>query len=98
MRLLQVVEIEVRIAKRVDELTHLEVTLLGNHHRKERIRGDIEWHAEKYIATQDEIKIRVPKGTKDVWKSAAGELSLQKFIIAAVENAIAARESKNAGE
>ena len=28
-------------------------------------------YAEKYIATQDEIKIRVPKGTKDIWKAAA---------------------------
>jgi len=42
---------------------------------------------ERYLATQDEIKVRVPKGTKDLWKAAADEagLSLQKFIIAAVE-------------
>lgn len=44
---------------------------------------------ERYLATQDEIKVRVPKGTKDRWRAAAEEagLSLQKFIIAAVEAA-----------
>lgn len=44
---------------------------------------------ERYLATQDEIKIRVPKGTKERWRAAAEEagLSLQKFIIAAVEAA-----------
>lgn len=46
---------------------------------------------ERYLATQDEIKIRVSKGTKDIWKAAAGELSLQKFIIASVEAAINAK-------
>ncbi len=48
---------------------------------------------ERYLATQDEIKIRVPKGTKDIWKAAAGELSLQKFIIASVEAAINAKDT-----
>ena len=45
---------------------------------------------ERYLATQDEIKVRVPKGTKDRWRAAAEEagLSLQKFIIAAVEAAV----------
>lgn len=42
---------------------------------------------ERYLATQDEIKIRVPKGTKDRWREAAeaAGMSLQKFIIASVE-------------
>ena len=48
---------------------------------------------ERYLATQDEIKIRVPKGTKEVWKAAAGTTSLQKFIIAAVEAAINAKDA-----
>lgn len=46
---------------------------------------------ERYLATQDDIKIRVPKGTKDRWKAAAeaaGAPSLQRFIIDAVESAI----------
>ena len=50
-------------------------------------------YAEKYLATQDEIKIRVPKGTKEVWKAAAGTTSLQKFIIAAVEAAINTKDT-----
>lgn len=46
---------------------------------------------ERYLATQDEIKIRVPKGTKENWKAVAdamGAPSLQRFIINAVEAAI----------
>lgn len=48
-------------------------------------------YAKKYLGTQDEIKIRVPKGTKEDWKAAAeamGAPSLQRFIIDAVEAAI----------
>jgi len=53
---------------------------------------------ERYLATQDEMKIRVPKGIKDVWRAAAEQsgMSLQKFIIAAVEEKIA--QSENPGE
>ena len=39
------------IAKRVDKLTNLQAALLGNHHCEQCIRGNIEWHAKKDIAT-----------------------------------------------
>jgi predicted HicB family RNase H-like nuclease len=54
---------------------------------------------ERYLATQDEFKIRAPKGTKDRWKAAAESegLSLQKFIISAVEAAVEAHTHKSAG-
>ena len=43
----------------------------------------------KYLREKtDDVRIRVPKGTKDRWKEAAGEQSLQQFIIQAVEAAI----------
>lgn len=40
----------------------------------------------------DDIRVRPPKGTKDRWKEAAAEqgISLQQFIINAVEAAMAA--------
>ena len=44
--------------------------------------------AEKYLSEKTEdVRLRVPKGTKDIWKAkaeAAGK-SLQRFIIDAVE-------------
>lgn len=45
---------------------------------------------QKYISGLDEIKVRPEKGTKDRWKAAADArgVSLQRFIIDAVEAAI----------
>lgn len=45
---------------------------------------------QKYMSGLDEIKVRPPKGTKDRWRDAAEAegLSLQQFIINAVEAAI----------
>lgn len=51
---------------------------------------------ERYLATQDEVKVRAPKGTKDRWRQAAiraGE-SLQQYIIGAVD----ARMQKESGQ
>lgn len=45
----------------------------------------------KYLNEKtDDVRVRVPKGTKDIWKeaSAAQGKSLQRFIIDAVEAAI----------
>lgn len=55
---------------------------------------------ERYLATQDEIKIRVPKGTKELWKAAADAagVSMNQFVKDAVEAVIVAQESKSAGE
>ena len=50
-RLLEVIKVEVCIAKRMDELAHLQAALLGNHHREQRIRSDIKGHAQEDIAT-----------------------------------------------
>jgi predicted DNA binding CopG/RHH family protein len=43
----------------------------------------------KYLQTQDDIRIRVPKGTKDRWRAKADSAgkSLQRYIIDAVEGA-----------
>ena len=48
----------------------------------------------------DEIKVRPPKGTKDRWRAAAEAegISLQKFIITAVEVAVDAQNAKKTGE
>ena len=44
----------------------------------------------------DEIKVRIDKGKKDVWKAAAqvNSKSLNQFIIDAVEAALAAQDQK----
>lgn len=45
----------------------------------------------KYLNEKtDDVRVRVPKGTKDIWKEAAAAQgkSLQRFIIDAVEAAI----------
>ena len=46
---------------------------------------------DRYISTQDDIKVRVPKGTREEWKAiaAAQGKSLQRYIIDAVERQIA---------
>ena len=48
-RLLEVVQIEVRIAQRQDELAALEAGDLGDHQREQGVGGDVERHAEKKI-------------------------------------------------
>ena len=55
---------------------------------------------ERYLAKQDDIKIRAPKGTKELWKAVADAagVSMNQFVRDAVDAAIAAQESKNAGE
>ena len=51
----------------------------------------------KYLSEKtDSVQIRTPKGTKDRWRAAAAsqDLSMQQFIINAVEVAVAATENK----
>ena len=45
----------------------------------------------KYHAKLDEIKIRVPAGKKDIYKSLAEKhgMSLNAFIVSLIENALA---------
>ena len=45
------VQIDVRIAQRMDELPRLETALARHHHRQQRIRGYVEGYAEKRIGT-----------------------------------------------
>ena len=44
-------------------------------------------YAKKYLKKLDEIKVRVPEGTKDRWKQAAADRdkSLNQLIVDAVE-------------
>lgn len=46
---------------------------------------------DRYISKQDDIKVRVPNGTREAWKAiaAAQGKSLQRYIIDAVERQIA---------
>lgn len=51
----------------------------------------------KYLKEKtDDVRIRVPKGTKDVWRAAAEKkgVSLQQFVIDAVEAALATHGEK----
>ena len=48
-RLLQVVEIEVRVAQGKHELPGLERSNLGHHEREQRVRSDVERHAEEKV-------------------------------------------------
>ena len=48
-RLLEVVEIEVGVAERVDEVARPEPRHLGNHVRQQRIGGDVERQAEEEV-------------------------------------------------
>src|SRR5512146_3497517 len=48
-RLLEMIQIEVAVAARPDELTRLEVALLGEHVGEQRIARDVERHAEEDV-------------------------------------------------
>src|SRR4030067_1002568 len=47
--LLQMVEVQVGVAQRVDELTRLAPRDLCHHEREQSVGGDVERHAEKYV-------------------------------------------------
>src|ERR1700730_12576350 len=51
IRLLQVIQVQVGIPTGPDELTGLEVALLGKHMGEQRIAGDVERYAEKHVGT-----------------------------------------------
>src|SRR3954447_23064153 len=48
-RLVDVVEIEMRIAQRMDELAWPIAGDLCNHHRQQSVGGDIEWNSQEYV-------------------------------------------------
>ena len=49
--LLEVVGVQVRIAQSMDKFTRLVVTYLREHKREQRVRRDIEGHAEERVGT-----------------------------------------------
>ena len=59
----------------------------------ERQKAYVKKHQQEKL---DEIKIRPPQGTKDRWRAAANAagISLQRFIIEAVEAAVEAQKDK----
>lgn len=65
---------------------------MGSKYTEAQKKASIKYLNEK----TDDIRVRAPKGTKDRWKAAAAaqDLSMQQFIINAVEVAVAAAENK----
>lgn len=59
---------------------------MGSTYTEAQKRASIKYMAE----STDDIRLRVPKGTKDRWKAAAEArgISLTQFVCEAVENAI----------
>src|SRR5215218_5685287 len=48
-RLVEVVEVQVRVTQRVHEVAHLEVAHLGDHVGEQGVRRDVERHAEEDV-------------------------------------------------
>src|SRR5690554_3154126 len=47
----QVVLIQMTVAKRMNKLPHFQIALLSDHMRQQRVRGNIERHAQKQVGT-----------------------------------------------
>src|SRR5437660_5026191 len=72
-RLLEMVEIEVRVAEREDELAGLEVGDLRHHQREERVGGDVERHAEEEVgASLVELAGKAALGDVELEECVAG--------------------------
>ncbi len=69
---------------------------MGKEYTEAQKRASIKYIQEK----TDDIRIRLPKGTKDRWKAAAdlAGVSLTRFVQDAVEAAILHEDKKNPGE
>src|SRR5262249_25876636 len=48
-RLIEVVQIEMRVAERVNELAGLQSSDLRDHHGEQRVRGDVEGNAQENV-------------------------------------------------
>ena len=64
-RLVEVIKVKVGIAEGVDEIAELESADLRDHHRQQRIRSDVERHAEENIGAAL-IKLAREFGVSDV--------------------------------
>lgn len=51
MHLVEMIEVDVRVASRVNEIARLKSANLCHHHAKQGIRGDVEWHAKEAVRT-----------------------------------------------
>ena len=49
-RLVKMVVIEMQITKGMDEIAWAKIDYVGHHHRKQRVRRDIEWDTKKQIS------------------------------------------------
>ena len=49
--LLEVVAVDVAVAARPDEVTHVQVTLLRHHVGQQGVAGDVEGHAQEDVGT-----------------------------------------------
>ncbi|MPM20131.1 hypothetical protein SDC9_66560 [bioreactor metagenome] len=49
VHLVEVVEVDVGVTEGVHEVTHVEVADLGDHMGEQRVRGDVERHAEEHV-------------------------------------------------
>ncbi len=49
--LLHEVVVDVHIAASPDELTQLQIALLRDHHRQQRVAGDVERNSQKHVGT-----------------------------------------------
>src|SRR5271154_7097561 len=48
-RLFEMIEIKMRVAKTMDESSWLESGDLRDRHRQQRVRSNVEWHAEEDV-------------------------------------------------
>ena len=51
IHLFQMIEVQVRVADGVNEVAGLQARHLSHHHQQERIRGNVERHAQEGIRT-----------------------------------------------
>ena len=49
--LLKVIVIKMNVAERVHKISQLQPCRFGHHRGQQRIRSDVEWHAQKEIRT-----------------------------------------------
>ena len=71
--LLEMIVIDMRIAKGMDELTGFETGNMCNHLEQQRIRGDVERYPKEYVCTSlVELEAEPPLGNVELKKSMAG--------------------------
>src|SRR5256886_7142466 len=73
VRLLEMIQVQVAVAAGPDELTGLEIALLREQVREQRVAGDVERYAEKHIrAALVELARQAPGGHVELEERMAG--------------------------